>query len=584
MAARGMHPSTLAALGNHPGDLSAACREVTRHWLSLNHLKHAVCVAVYATMVHAVLMLFGVYAKRNHIDDDGGVEEDSGLGGGGAHGAASPRFPGKLNPVAEYGLVMTVVLYGLRLTAFTPLIFVAINGLGLALFSVFPPKPRLRRSPFLGPFFCFRVVTRGTFPNLVRENVEKNFQLCKHMNLQNFEIEVVTDNPVNLTPTAWVHEVVVPKEYQTAHGTLFKARALQYSLEAEVSTLSSEDWVIHLDEETLLSEDCVVGILNFVAEGRHQFGQGVITYSKGTIVNWLTTLADSIRVGIDYGALRFCLTVLHKPVFGWKGSFIVANAAAERLVSFDHGPEASIAEDCFFAMVAIQRGYSFGFVQGEMHEKSAFTFKDFVQQRRRWMEGISLTAHSDKIPLRYKVGPLLVTLSAFCMPFAVLNIPLGFLTPIPMPWYLDMICAFITATFAYLYLIGSLKSFSPKRFGYVGCMTIAVLSVLNSFLVLGFELAASLLAFWGTSKNEFYIVEKEITQSSTPPSSSAPASVLSLSALSTPERHDFAVRRHANGYISRDAADCTEGDAIKLASTNDGNANGYSKVCNGHVV
>jgi egghead protein (zeste-white 4 protein) len=95
--------------------------------------------------------------------------------------------------------------------------------------------------------------------------------------------------------------------------------------------------------------------------------------------------------------------VLHRPIFSWKGSFIVARSGAERSVSFDHGPDASIAEDCFFAMAAYQRGYSFDFVQGEMHEKSTFTLKDFVQQRRRWMYGIGLTAKSHQIPLRYTV-------------------------------------------------------------------------------------------------------------------------------------------------------------------------------------
>ena len=33
-------------------------------------------------------------------------------------------------------------------------------------------------------------------------------------------------------------------------------------------------------------------------------------------------------------------------------------------VSWDHGPEGSIAEDAFFALVAWAKGYKFGFIPG----------------------------------------------------------------------------------------------------------------------------------------------------------------------------------------------------------------------------
>lgn len=37
-----------------------------------------------------------------------------------------------------------------------------------------------------------------------------------------------------------------------------------------------------------------------------------------------------------------------------------------------------------------------------MLEKSPFTFWDFLQQRKRWIQGIYLTVHSKFIPLKYK--------------------------------------------------------------------------------------------------------------------------------------------------------------------------------------
>lgn len=467
------------------GDSVSTCKEQSRRWLSCNNVMHVCCLMLYCAVFWVVSHIFGIFSST-HLSEP------------------EPW------PVDRYGHALTVVLYLLRYLVVTPFLFSIFNCLGIVCFSVFPPKPRLQRSPLLGPFLCFRVVTRGLFPQLVRENLEHNLAVCNNVDLQNFLFEVVTDLPIHLPKTSRVREVVVPSEYRTRRGTLFKARALQYSLEPEVDILSDDDWIIHLDEETLLTEDAVVGIINFVAEGRHHFGQGVITYSKGQVVNWLTTLADSVRVGIDYGSLRFTLKVLHKPFFSWKGSFIVANAAAEKSVSFDHGPEASIAEDCFFAVMAFQRGYSFGFVDGEMHEKSTFTLKDFVQQRRRWMRGISLTAWSAQLPLRYKVGPVFMTLSAFCLPFTSLNIPLSFLLPIPLSLPLNLVCAFITSTFGFLFILGALKSFSTRRYGVVGCAVLAVASLFSSFVILVFEVTASILAFWCSSMVEFYIVKKEL--------------------------------------------------------------------------
>lgn len=99
-----------------------------------------------------------------------------------------------------------------------------------------------------------------------------------------------------------------------------QARALQYCLEDETNILSDNDYIVHLDEETLVTEDSMRGIINFASSGNHQFGQGLITYSNGNIVNWFTTLADSFRVSDDMGKLRFTLKVFHRPIFGWKGS------------------------------------------------------------------------------------------------------------------------------------------------------------------------------------------------------------------------------------------------------------------------
>jgi egghead protein (zeste-white 4 protein) len=79
------------------------------------------------------------------------------------------------------------------------------------------------------------VVTRGDYSNLVKTNVQRNINTCLDVGLRNFIVEVVADKSISLSPSMYACEVVVPADYQTKSGAMFKARALQYCLEKEVS-------------------------------------------------------------------------------------------------------------------------------------------------------------------------------------------------------------------------------------------------------------------------------------------------------------------------------------------------------------
>ncbi|KAJ2950601.1 hypothetical protein O0L34_g8853 [Tuta absoluta] len=297
-----------------------------------------------------------------------------------------------IDPWEAYGVHGTILLYVLRLLVLLTIPQILCNFAGLLLFNTFPGKVKLKGSPLLAPFICIRVVTRGDFPELVRDNVTRNMNLCTDVGMENFMIEVVTDKAISLPKHRRVREVVVPSEYKTKTGALFKSRALQYCLEDNVNILADTDWVVHLDEETLLTENSIRGILNFVLDGQHQFGQGLITYANENIVNWMTTLADSFRVADDMGKLRFQFYTFHKPLFSWKGSYVVTQVGAEKKVSFDNGLDGSVAEDCYFAMKAYRDGYTFNFIEGEMWEKSPFSIWDFIQQRKRWIQVVGALA------------------------------------------------------------------------------------------------------------------------------------------------------------------------------------------------
>ncbi len=48
--------------------------------------------------------------------------------------------------------------------------------------------------------------------------------------------------------------------------------------------MNDDDWIVHLDEETLLTSGCIKGIVNFICEEKHNFGQGVITYNNDEVM------------------------------------------------------------------------------------------------------------------------------------------------------------------------------------------------------------------------------------------------------------------------------------------------------------
>lgn len=252
-----------------------------------------------------------------------------------------------LDPFEEYGATWTYLLYFFRILIFLVFPQCLFNYFGLTCYNAFINTVELKGSPMTAPFICFRVVTRGDYPDLVKSNLRRNLKTCFDVGLMdNFIFEIATDKELNLLEYAdnkKVREILIPSDYQTRTGALFKvsffknnflvqfhktnfflfsqSRALQYCLEDNVNQLGKSDWIVHLDEETLLTENSVRGIINFVLKNKHEFGQGVITYANEEIRNWITTLADSFRVTEDFGKLRFQFLMFHRPIFGWKGKF-----------------------------------------------------------------------------------------------------------------------------------------------------------------------------------------------------------------------------------------------------------------------
>lgn len=366
-----------------------------------------------------------------------------------------------------------------------------------------------------------RYVTRGNNRVLVARNAREAAVVLARAGVakDGFVVEVVTDAPLGLVGD--VVEIVVPGEYRAASGALFKARALNYAIGA--SEARGEDWVLHLDEETRFDEVGAVAVMahcrresgRAAGGGRARIGQGPIMYGRpaegGDIGNWVTTLADSMRVSDDLGRYRLQFS-LGEVWVGMHGSFVVAPNCVEKDVTFDHGVEGSIAEDAFFALVARSTGVRFAWVDAFMYEQSPFSLSDFVKQRARWLVGGFNVISSPKIEVvrRAAMAPL-VSLWAM-MPFTYIGLLLAITFPSAREmWYYHGALPAMAAISLWSYLVGFLVTYRLRDLGVWRYLTLLYLQMALTPVFGMMEVAAVVygLANYHTLAVGFHVVRKE---------------------------------------------------------------------------
>jgi egghead protein (zeste-white 4 protein) len=224
-----------------------------------------------------------------------------------------------------------------------------------------------------------------------------------------FIIEVVVDNDNSQfpKPNKNLRYILVPDSYQTPQHSRYKARALHYA--CLHSPLPDSAWIVHLDEETQLTPSGIKGIGAMITEEEAQetyrIGQGAILYHRKLERYPFLTLADSVRTGDDLARFYFQHTI-GIPFFGLHGSFIVVKNKIEKIIGFDFGPNGSITENAFWALVAVELGYRCRWVQGYLEEQSTQSIHDFIKQRRRWFQGlVKVSIHAPvKKKWRYLLG------------------------------------------------------------------------------------------------------------------------------------------------------------------------------------
>jgi egghead protein (zeste-white 4 protein) len=188
--------------------------------------------------------------------------------------------------------------------------------------------------------------------------------------------------------TAGAEVWIVPPTYATPLDTHGKARALQYAVERrqDLGISNATTWVYHQDEETCVGQDTLLGISDFILEARGLVGAGVILYpidwaGSPSHVQELTRTYDDFRV-LD------SMTMPGNPTLGFHGSHILVRADVEDSVGWDARGYAPAEDLSFEIRVRAKYGSVFGVLKGFAYEKGAFSLRDQLRQRRRWVHGV----------------------------------------------------------------------------------------------------------------------------------------------------------------------------------------------------
>lgn len=319
------------------------------------------------------------------------------------------------------------------------------------------PKDLDKETP-IKQLVCWRIVSRGTNAEALTSTVRRCQSEMAKTPLFPYIIEVVTDTVDFALPAPRddVRFLAVPLGYTTPNKTLYKARALQYAM--EISPLPADAWIVHLDEETQPTVSGIQGIARMIREEEAtgkppRIGQGAILYHRNWKQHPFLTLADMVRTGDDFA--RFYLGHrLGVTLFGLHGSFIVVKNSAERSTGFDFGPQGSITEDAFWALVSMQAGYRCRWVEGYLEEQSTESVRDFVKQRRRWYQGLAKVSRYAPVQRKWRavigMNTVLWTLAPFGVLYTVAHACYGGAVPEAVKILADM----SMASFITLYVTG----------------------------------------------------------------------------------------------------------------------------------
>ena len=345
----------------------------------------------------------------------------------------------------------------------------------------------------------FQITTIGNM-KIVQESVDNINRVCREVGYENYKITVVSEVDESFRDA---FTIAVPRNYLTPNNAKYKARALQYAIDQreENGENTDEVWVYHLDDESMITKQGLLSILDHADNNREPIAEGLITYpNKINVGSRLVKYLDAVRP-------TFCFTCCamlksqRKP--DWlHGSNLLLRADVEKSIGWDF-PN-TCAEDSLFGYEAHRKyGKIFGWHGGVLEEQSPFTFHDFVKQRQRWIKGtfenMGRMGFFEKARTVYRLASWLLGSVSFFTLIPALLFPQWY------PWYLMPIFLLDTLILFAVYQIGLEMNFSKvgKRQKIFEHLKILVVSPILWFLE-----AIPMLLYFFNKASKFYVIEK----------------------------------------------------------------------------
>lgn len=229
---------------------------------------------------------------------------------------------------------------------------------------------------FCSPILSF-VIASKRCPSVVQDSVDAVHSACKSVAYGEYQVYVVTDSETATVENACL--IRVPEAYQV--DAKYKARALNYAL--ETLPYDRETWNLHLDEESIVTEQAVRAVLEHIEDNGAPIAEGAINYPVD-VRNMLTFFLEAERAV----SCHYCVDQMETGSPVWlHGSNLLVRSDVEKAVGWEFGD--CLAEDQRFAFEAEKQfgKEAFAWHGGLILEKPAFTLKDALKQRKRWFTG-----------------------------------------------------------------------------------------------------------------------------------------------------------------------------------------------------
>jgi beta-1,4-mannosyltransferase len=345
----------------------------------------------------------------------------------------------------------------------------------------------------------FQITTIGNM-EIVQESINNINRICEEVRYSNYRIDVVSEVDESF---AGAVTIAVPKNYSTRNHAKYKARALQYAVEErdKKGENTSYVWIYHLDDESMLTKQGLLSILDHADNNREPIAEGLITYpNKINVGSKLVKYLDTVRPTFCYTC---CAMLKSQSKPDWlHGSNLLLRADIEKDIGWDFAD--TCAEDSMFGYFAHKKyGKSFGWHGGVLEEQSPFTFSDFLKQRQRWIKGtfenLGRMGVIEKIKTSYRM------ISWFIGSFSFFTIIPSLLVNQSYPIFLTPIFILNTVILFAVYQIGLEMNFSKvnKKQRFLEHLKILIISPFLWFL----EAVPMLLYFFKRAKN-FYVIKK----------------------------------------------------------------------------